>query len=928
MIDKPALLVCQSLVKNTQMQPHSKANALLFWRSYFAIASLLALTALVWQLGLTSAPGSRFLFVFSPARLVSLAMVAILLGAFIWLFTVSWTRPEQTLQRMGSLVVLLRRPRLFTSLLVLCSLLAIMGIYALTLTPEISEPYTAVILQRAAPLIFLLAGLSSETLLFLLLGKYGLDVPGLLQKHPAFWLALSAFGALFLLWSWVARTTLPTESAITGWNDLGAPVLETQVLLAWLVGLAVWGLILYAHRRARQYPWLLKFTPKVIDLIIVILLWSGTLILWNTTPAPANYFSTQPRPPNYEAYPNSDALVYDMSAQIMMLGQGMRFAGDISVRRPMLAVFFTILHLLGDQQTDQVIFWQIVFLATLPAFIYLLGKSLFGRLAGVIGAVIIALRGATAIALSATITVSHARLLMSDLPATLAMVILVYLAVRWLQTGAKILGMLCGGSLGLAMLIRPELGAAVVPIALVSLIVFRKSIRHWGSNFLLFTLGLLLMLSPWVYRNWSLTAQFYLDTPTFRADWLQERYQLSLPPTPVPVAPPAQEQGTGIFSTAEAGSSPVAPPQTTPVGPGAQTQETSAIIAATGGLSQVASFAITHFVNSQVQIFLVLPTTFRPLDSLVAYTGHRSTGKLWDECCSALNYARRLPYWRKWFGDIPGQALVPLLFTLALMALGISQSWKKQRWIGILPLMIGIVHLAVNALARNSGGRYILPVDWIGILYFSLGLAHATLWLANQFASHEIPAEVEIGVSAAASRQPYDQANIFRSPLFYGVALLLLAIGSLAPILERTFPTRYTPQVESQMLQALLASPLITTESRQSLEKLLTGETVVRFGRALYPRYFRTNQGEPGSPDPLEPQPYPRLGFYLANRNFDPIILPLVNQPDRFPNGADVMVIGCLDGQAAAVALFDSPTGSVQEIWFRSGDAPPLSCSP
>ena len=904
---------------STEQSRVKKANQLYVWRVYFALSSLLDLIALAWLASSASESGSRLFLGFSAARLGMIAFVLIVLALSAWLFIYSWINPNRVTLWIEQLNRLLEKPKIFGSLVVLSGLVAVFGLYSLTLTPELNDPFTAAVFSRAAPLIFLLTGWSGATLTIMLLGKSSWSLRGLFQEHIVFWASIAAFAAFFILWAWVVRSTLQSESAITGWNDLGAPVLETQVLLAWLIGMGVWGLTMIARKRLQKSPHSAKLAIRIFDIAVVLALWAGTTLLWNATPAPSSYFLAQPRPPNYQAYPNSDALVYDMSAQVLMIGQGLRFANDIYVRRPILALFFTLLHLLGGQNPQSVIFWQVAFLAIMPALIYLLGKNLHSRFSGVIGAVIIALRGATAITLSGSITISHVKLLMADLPAALVVVAFVFVVVRWLQSRSKILALLSGGLLGIAVLIRPELGAAIVPVALVSLPVFRKQARKWFENMLLFGFGLMLLLVPWVYRNWSLTGQIFLDTPTFRTDWLQERYQIT-PPTPQPSSMDQQE----LSYNPKLKYALVDGLQSISVVPAPITANITDQDQSSSRLAQIASFVTTHYINSQIQVFLTLPTTFRPLDSLVAFAGHRSPAKFWEECCSAQDYVRRLPYWRKWYGDIPSQAVVPLMLTLVFMAMGIEQAWKKQRWIGLLPLAVAITHLLVNALARNSGGRFILPVDWIWILYFGFGLAKASVWVVNLFRRQHLPTDIE---SFSTVPKPLPK-SIFRAPQFYLVTLVLLLTGCAAPVLEKTIPQRYTQNNQQHMYQELITSPALSEENRQSIQNLLTQNVPLRSGRALYPRYYKAGQGEPGSPDPLEPQPYPRLGFYLADSIFEPVILPLVNQPERFPNGADALVIGCPDGQAALVAIFDSVNGPLQNVWLRSGEAPPLSCLP
>jgi hypothetical protein len=669
---------------------------------------------------------------------------------------------------------------------------------------------------------------------------------------------------------------------------------------------------------SKRYSWLEKLTSHRVDLIIFLAFWVGTILLWNSISPPPSHFLSTPRPPNFEFYPNSDALTYDMSAQVLLLGRGLRFANDIYVRRPMLALFFTVLHALAGQDPMAVMLWQIVFLAFAPAFVFLLGRTMHNRLSGVIGSVLISLRGATAIAVAGVVTTSHAKILMADLPAMFVMVIFIYASVRWLQTRSQNLGLLSGGLMGVAILIRPELGAAILAIGLISFLVFRPHLRLWVRNGLLFLFGTLLLLAPWVYRNWTLTGKIFLDTPTFRTDWLQERYQKSAPPTPLPTGQASEQlQGFLVFPVIQAAQAPV-------VTPGVSGPSTGASGAAFTDLADIPRFVSTHFLNSQAQIFLSLPTTFRPLDSLAAFLAHRSPEQFWEECCSSLNYVRRLPYWHKWYGEIPGQATVLLVINLALIALGIQGSWKRNRWIGVLPLSIGFVHLLINALARNSGGRYIQPVDWIGILYFCFGLVEVSVWVVNLFTRKRVKVEADPSPAVGARDNSYQ--NIFRSPQFYLLAILLLVIGSAAPILERSIQPRYPEQVQAQMLDSLFASPDLSEEQKQALTRLLAENGVASVGRALYPRYNKANQGEPGTNNPFAAKPYSWVGFYLTEETYRPVILPLEHQPDWFPNGSDVLVIGCPDGQAAAAAIFNSVDDPPAVVLFRFSDASSLVC--
>lgn len=945
---------------------------LIAWRAYFILALLQGLLAMGLFLAKSSQSENHFFLSLSlPRMLIAVGMVLVLF-ALSWLLYRSWSKPAWCLARVNWLSTWLEHPRRFAGLLCLFTILLVTGFYFTTVTVELDEPFTQAILIRLSPLSLWIAGLSLQTLAVLFIFRFSLvfgpseSRSGWLNHKRLFFASLGIFALILLGWLWVVRNTLSIESGRTGWNDQGAPLLETQVFLAWLAGLVVWAVILLAKRFASKVRWLSIFRPGVIDLLLALVLWGVTALLWNAMPLVPSYFSAQERAPNYEPYPNSDALAYDMSAQTLLLGQGVLFTNDIYIRRPMLALFFSGLHAIAGQDYQRLIYWQVIFLSLTPALIYLLARKLGNRMSAVMAAMLITFRGANAIALASVVTTSHAKLLMADLPASLAMVAFIYGAILWLQRRSQLLGLLAGGLLGVAILVRPELGAAILPAALFSLIIFRRPLKAWAVHMLIFSVGICLVLAPWVVRNYSLTGQVFLDTPTFRTDWLQERYQPLDGSSSLSGAAVALEKtelqpvlGAALSSRVQlSGSEPqfekdfiahslyfaISPAsntvQPTPPAP----QETGSLEPASamtqildfmrGNAALVAKFVTTHYLNSQVQTFLTLPSTLRPLDSLVTFIGHRSPEKFFSQCCSVENYVRRLPYWHKWDGNLPAQAVVPLLINLGFLALGIQQTWNKKRWLGLFPLAVGLTHLLVNALARNSGGRYIASVDWIPMLYFSYGVAAVTWWFANlllnkdPFSELRLESDPEIVIPAGRTGAARPHETLLRRPAFYALVCGLLLLGSLLPVLERTIPLRYTEEARNAMLKNLLETPALTSDQRSALVNLLQSDGTVNVGRALYPRFYPPGKGEPGQPDPLEARPYARLGFYLVDRVYQAFNLALEQAPGRFPNASDALVIACPGGEALIVALYADLNGEPQIVLVRPDFEPGFTCVP
>ena len=133
------------------------------------------------------------------------------------------------------------------------------------------------------------------------------------------------------------------------------------------------------------------------------------------------------------------------------------------------------------------------------------------------------------------------------------------------------------------------------------------------------------------------------------------------------------------------------------------------------------------------------------------------------------------------------------------MAFGIGTAVQRDRLRGLVPLGVLLLYLGANSLARTSGGRYLVPVDWILIAYFSIALAEiaraATAALAQPAGAHvRSPRKArarEAGGSADASdrsRRPYRMTGAGHP---VAVLAYVLMIGGLVPLAGVLLPKRY-----------------------------------------------------------------------------------------------------------------------------------------
>jgi len=801
------------------------------------------------------------------------------------------------------------------------SLIAFNGVYLILLAPEAQDIVARAWLMRLSPLFFYFTLISIVGIILL--------VPAQLPKvrqsisHQAVKLTLSIFGGLLLGWGLVWVTSWGLIPEPVGWYAMGIPLLETYVFLAWLIVLMAGKAVNWWHK---QHP--KKLLNWRFDIVVVICLYLLAAWVWRITPAPYNWFVTQPYPPNQQPYPSSDALRYDTTAQSMLIGEGLKTDNSLRTLRPLYTGTLSILHAFSGPDYQPVIDLQPFVLAIFPIFLYLLGCQLHSRMAGLFLALLIILREQTAIELSERITISHAKLLMADLPTAVALTGFVLLAVTWLKAGKPRwqMALFSGGALGASMLIRSESLLLAAVVGFVALINWRKQLTTLIIQLVIFGLGIGLMTTPWIYRNWQRYDTIFFDAPEGRLSSVIKR-ALIVPPslpeeTPIPTLSVPLDRVTGSDEIIDPTANPVSPTPAPDQIPNETIEQAITIIS--DQPEAVTISIINHFFNSEIQSILAMPTTFRLPDSFINFLYHRDLDLFRRTCCKAIGYFERMPYWRDW-GYLPTQAILPLLGNLFMISIGIAWAYRHLRWAGIFPLMAHVAFLAGNALFRTSGGRYILPVNWIMIVYFSVGVITLTIWSGKLLAwISNLPGWNTASVARNTAQEKIRQHH-WATILIPVIGLILL--GWTLPFLESIYPQRYTPETYDRMQLAIKQT--LSQEDQVWINSWLTSENIVtRTGQALYPRFLKAGVGEVDKDPNVMERDYDRLTFSLIGPYNLRVHLPLSELENGFPNGDDVFVAGCIytdDNREVIDAKFVARVGidgTVQDILWRDPESP------
>ncbi|MCK5644001.1 MAG: hypothetical protein KAJ19_24600, partial [Gammaproteobacteria bacterium] len=309
----------------------------------------------------------------------------------------------------------------------------------------------------------------------------------------------------------------------------------------------------------------------------------------------------------------------------------------------------------------------------------------------------------------------------------------------------------------------------------------------------------------------------------------------------------------------------------------------------------MAQFITAHFLHNEISTLLTLPASYPLVENINTYINllpywESKGGKLWSQCCSLEANIDQLSYWGEWDGKLVSQSNVPVLVNLILISIGLGVSWKLGRFVGLYPLFIHMLYSLSSAVWGISGWRFILPVDWIGIYYFCVGLVYLLLLAFTFFTGKEHR-------YAKQEEQPEQYIKFLRNRGWI-LAIIVLGIGLLVPVVELVIPQRYT-QLTKREAVVILEEKLTMWQKEYDIDStaILEDTTIEAYvGRGLYPRFYQAGEGEPGTsyrwPAHTE-RDYSRLGFYLAGPANWSVVLPLDDTPQFFPNAQDVLVFGC-----------------------------------
>ena len=688
-------------------------------------------------------------------------------------------------------------------------------------------------------------------------------------------IGIIVFIVLLMLSSFAAFSGMGFSSPEDYWYGAGVPVLGLQILVSLLTGIA----FIFLETK-------IKLNKKHLDIILFVFVWSITAIFWSREPLSPNYF--MPDTSDNPIYPYSDSITFDLGAQYALIGQGV-FNG-VYFDRVLYSIFLVYLHSFFGQDVNVLMTVQAICFSIFPAIIYLIGKELHSRALGISAGCLLAIRGVNAIVSSKWIDTASPKMMLTDFPTAIGIAVFLLVLLKWSKQNSKIeMLALAGATFGWTLMFRTH-NLILIPIAIVFIFqVMKGNLRKIALFGGVLIIGLLAATLPWEIRNQLKgTPMFYMYY--YRIELiLRERYgidtgaQQSIQSSDFS----GQHSKATLFNHLKMNF---------------QTQKDEKCDTKTCAI-------LNHFFHNYVTAFTSIPSSF-------VYDDLWNTTKI------------RNPFWKnKWdINDIGIGGLVLISSNLFLISLGFGSAWILNKSRSFLPPLVFISYIIVNSLGFTSGGRYIVPVDWIIYIYYLLGLIQTVIWLLEimQFRFEKV------GSDTSAFYPVVDKKADSRTTVVLGLIFLL---GMLLPLADFLYPKRYQINTENEILLKLEQQGYLQQSGftkNDLLNFLEQSDAVVREGRSLYPRYYPSNEGESDNNTHYLILNYPRLVFTMIGpytNNAEGIIIS-GERPKFFMHAEDVVVFGC-SNMALSAPFIDAVVVFVTSgdgyVYTRSPGAP-LQC--
>lgn len=474
-------------------------------------------------------------------------------------------------------------------------------------------------------------------------------------------------GAVIIMIFCGFRLFLPNFNGSVAFLTPGPPIFPLQLLFSLVIFIS---LFIFEVNQTKQYC----IKKNKWDILVFFLIWAGTFLLWFFTPFTCFGDRPGPFPPNNICYPPVDDSYLSIGSHYTSLGSGV--FNNWFTDKPFYMFFLALGQWIFGQRIDQYIVFQVIVISSAPALLFLLVRNWVSKSGSALLAILAAILGMNNIFLyseldGANVFIENTELLTGFLLILFA----ISLTKHFSKKNDLFYIFITGCLLGLATLTRMN-PIFILPLLIgVVFIHNRFDIRKGIKHTLVCLLGFFLIFSPWLFTAKDVNGNNYYSIKIEGV--LDDRYQ------PGTASSGVEDE----FHESPTNSSP--------------------------GFSEPQNFGnkignlFVYFLNNEAQSLAKLPINLTLYSMPVIYNQ-----AVWTKSSD-------VPIWMV---NYSFENIVVIFLNLLIIIYGISFVLRRFGISGIIPLIIQIGYYIGNGAAQTSGDRYLQPVDWVNLLYFSVGI--------------------------------------------------------------------------------------------------------------------------------------------------------------------------------------------------------------
>jgi hypothetical protein len=289
-------------------------------------------------------------------------------------------------------------------------------------------------------------------------------------------------------------------------------------------------------------------------------------------------------------------------------------------------------------------------------------------------------------------------------------------------------------------------------------------------------------------------------------------------------------------------------------------------------------YIIHHFMRNTISSFLIFPLRFSQVNNISQL--FRIGDPFWSELPSGLTIHN----------------IFFILLNMAIISHGCSTIWRKNRIFLVFLFLLYILYNLSSSFFRLSGWRYVLPIDWVFIFFYCIGLAGLLQHFLHS--PHQAPAHEEL---VLANDKPAQKVFL----KYAGIWLFMLFLSSIIPLREIFISKSFHQQSKAEICQEVISDSTFMNsgvEVTSFMDYCVSEDTQVLKGLAFYPRFIKKDQFLTArSADIIYgPQSYSRLAFKFLGYDTRNVFIRLEESPEIFPNHSEMIVLGNTDAKMEA----------------------------